>query len=65
MPLLLLVLLFGTLLYMSLSRRNFTLTLTRTCRLDRTGGEDHHVCGAVADLPPGKTPRDCLRGSEG
>jgi len=63
MPLLLLVLLFGTLLYMSLSRRNSTLT--RTCRLDRTGGENHHVCGAVADLPPGKTPRDCLRGSEG
>ena len=64
MPILLLALLVGVLLYMWLSRRNSTLTRACRWRLDRTGGEGHHVCaacGAVVDMPPGKAPRDCLR----
>ncbi|WP_083445046.1 hypothetical protein [Pseudorhodobacter aquimaris] len=64
MPLLLLALLIGTLLYMWLSRRNSTLTRACRWRLDRTGGPNHYVCaacGAHMDPPAGKEPRDCLR----
>lgn len=64
MPLLLLVLLIGTLLYMWLSRRNSTLTRACRWRLDRTGGPNHYrcaACNAETDPPQGKAPRDCLR----
>ena len=64
MPLLLLILLLGTLLYMWLARRNSTLTRACRWRLDRTGGPNHHhctACNAEMDTAPGKEPRDCLR----
>jgi len=64
MPLLLLLLLVGVLLYMWLSRRNSTLTRDCRWRLDRSAGTDHYACsacGKVMDCAPGKTPRDCLR----
>lgn len=64
MPLLLLVLLLGTLLYMWLSRRNSTLTRACRWRLDKAGGANHYrcaACNAETDTAPGKLPRDCLR----
>jgi LSD1 subclass zinc finger protein len=64
MPVLLLVLLLGTLLFMWLSRRNSTLTRACRWRLDRTRGANHYrcaACNAVMDTAPGKQPRDCLR----
>lgn len=64
MPLLLLALLLGVLLYMWLSRRNATLTRACRWRLDRTGGPNHYRCAACraeTDTAPGKEPRECLR----
>ncbi|WP_022702466.1 hypothetical protein [Pseudorhodobacter ferrugineus] len=63
MPLLLLILLLGTLAYMWLSRRNSTLTRHCRWRLDRTGGPNHYRCAACnAEMDTaGKPPRDCLR----
>ncbi|SEN79221.1 zinc finger domain-containing protein, LSD1 subclass [Pseudorhodobacter antarcticus] len=64
MPILLLILLLGTLLFMWLSRRNSTLTRACRWRLDRTGGATHYrcaACGATTETAPGKQPRDCLR----
>ena len=63
MPLLLLLLLLGTLLYMWLSRRNSTLTRACRWRLDRTLGPNHYRCAACnAEIETaGQEPRDCLR----
>ncbi|MGO4907535.1 hypothetical protein ACEN2J_04295 [Pseudorhodobacter sp. W20_MBD10_FR17] len=63
MPILLLILLLGTLLFMWLSRRNSTLTRACRWRLDRTAGSNHYRCTACnAEMDTqGKEPRDCLR----
>jgi hypothetical protein len=63
-PVLLLVLLLGTLAWLWWRWR--TTTLTRDCRwrLDRAAGPGHWrcaACGAETDLAPGREPRDCLR----
>lgn len=65
MPLLLLLLLAGVLLFAWASRRNSTLTRACRWRLDRARGAGHWrcaACGAECDLPPGAEPRHCLRG---
>ncbi len=64
MPLFLLVLALSVLIWMWFARRGTTLTRDCRWRLDRSGGADHYrcaACGAVADMPPGREPRDCLR----
>jgi hypothetical protein len=65
MPLLLLLLLLGVLLYMWLSRRNSTLTRNCRWRLDRSSGAELYrcaACGAEVVMPKGKEPKACLRG---
>ncbi|MFN3823241.1 MAG: hypothetical protein ACK4GW_07700 [Pseudorhodobacter sp.] len=62
---LLALLLLSVLVWLWLARRGSTLTRTCRWRLDRAGGAGHFrcaACGAEVDLPPGKSPRDCLRG---
>jgi hypothetical protein len=64
MPVLLLILAASAFLYLWLSRRGSTLTRLCRWRLDRAVGPSHYrcaACGAVCDMAPGKTPRDCLR----
>jgi hypothetical protein len=64
MPILLLLLLLGVLLYLWLSRRNSTLTRDCRWRLDRSGGEERYrcaACGAETVTAKGRQPRDCLR----
>jgi hypothetical protein len=64
MPLLLLILLLGTLLYMWIARRNSTLSRHCRWRLDRTVGPNHYrctACMAKTDTTNGKPPRQCLR----
>ncbi|GAB4389587.1 hypothetical protein [Albidovulum sp.] len=64
MPVLLLVLLLGVLLYLWWSRRGTTLTRLCRWRPDRGGGADHYrcaACGAECDGPP----RHCLRPERG
>lgn len=60
MPLLLLVLLAGVLLYLWLARRGTTLTRACRWRLDRTRGPEHYRCAACGAEAEGR-PRDCLR----
>jgi hypothetical protein len=62
MPILLVLLLFGTLAYLWWRRR--TTTLTRDCRwrLDRTAGDWHCAsCGARTANTGGVAPTVCLR----
>lgn len=64
MPLLLLLLLLGVLLFMWLSRRNSTLTRACRWRLDRSAGSGQYrcaACGAGVVMAQGKQPRHCLR----
>lgn len=64
MPILLLLLLVGTLAYMWFARRNATLTRQCRWRLDRTAGPTTWrcaACGAETTAKAGTSPRDCLR----
>ena len=60
MPLLLLLLLAGVLLYLWFARRGRTLTRACRWRQDRTLGPDHHRCAACGAVCEGE-PRHCLR----
>lgn len=63
MPVLLLILLAGVLVYLVISRQGSTLTRACRWRLDRNVGPGHHACtacGATCDLPVGRQPRQCL-----
>ena len=63
MPLLLLLLLIGTVLYLWIARRGTTLTRNCRWRLDKAIGRNHYrcaACGAIA-TPPKGPPRHCLR----
>lgn len=64
MPILVLLLLVGVFLYLWLSRRGSTLTRQCLWRLDRHTGPDTWrcaACGAVTEVPKGKSPRFCLK----
>ncbi len=63
MPLLLLLLLIGTVLYLWIVRRGTTLTRNCRWRLDRSQGRNHYRCAfcAATAAPPKGPPRHCLR----
>ncbi len=64
MPILFLLLLIGVFAYLSITRRNSTLTRACRWRLDCIAGPDHYrcaACGAQTDTAPGTVPKQCLR----
>ena len=62
MPVLLLILLVSVLLFLWLTRRGTTLTRLCRWREDRSLGQWRcAACGALCQVPAGKTPRHCLR----
>ncbi|MBE2275000.1 MAG: hypothetical protein IAE87_01755 [Rhodobacteraceae bacterium] len=64
MPVLLILLLAGVVVFLWLTQRNSTLTRDCRWRLDRATAPGHWrcaACGAECDLAVGQEPRDCLR----
>jgi hypothetical protein len=66
MPILLLLLGLGVLLYLWFARRGSSLTRACRWRLDRDTGPRSYrcaACGALTTMAEGGLPKDCLKGT--